>query len=92
MASTHLLTLSECFPLLGHIHLVELYLLSHCGVYVLQRTESRYPIFALVIIWPGLIHFFLLLFSNLSSQVSLQETGLTGCLGYSVYLGPGTTF
>lgn len=70
MASNHLLTRSKYFSLLDLIHLVELYLLSHYGVYVLQRTESRYPIFALVIIWPGLTHFFLLLFSNLPSQVS----------------------
>lgn len=70
VASNHLLTHNECFSLPDLIHLVELYLLSHCGVYVLQRTESRYPIFALVIVWPGLIRFFLLLFSNLPSQVS----------------------
>lgn len=70
MASNHLLTHSKYFSLPGLIHLVELYLLSHCGVYVLQRTESRYPIFALVIVWPGLIYFFRLLFSNLLSQVS----------------------
>lgn len=70
MASNHLLTLSKYFSLPGLIHLVDLYLLSHSGVYVLQRTESRYPIFALVIVWPGHIYFILLLFSNLPSQVS----------------------
>lgn len=46
------------------------YLLSHRDVCALQRSKSRYPIFALVTIWPGLTHFLLLLFSNLPSQVS----------------------
>lgn len=68
MASNHLLTHSKCF--LCSASSTSPYLLSHRGVYALQRTESRYPILALVIIWPGLTHFLLLLFSNLPSQVS----------------------
>lgn len=67
------LTNSKSFSLLRLIPLVELYLLSHCRVYVLQRTESRYPISALVIVWPRYIYLFLLLFSNLPSQVSASR-------------------